>query len=87
MGSLKKVRHRLVVSFGSCSGVIPASGGVVEVETAGAVQYLFWAADGQAGGQDLVFISTAAGQIQPETPVPGRPAVAQSDQWLDRAVS
>jgi hypothetical protein len=58
--------------FGGGSGV---SGRVVQIESASAVESFFGTAAGEPGRQDLVLVAITAGQVQPETPVPGRAAI------------
>jgi len=70
-GQFKMAIADLVVRFGSSSGLVRPSGGIAQIQAAGAVQRLFRATGGRPGGQDLVLIATAAGQIQPEAPRPG----------------
>lgn len=50
-------------------------GGVVEVETARAVEGFFGAAGGQSVGQDGVLVAVAAGEVDGEAPDAGRAAV------------
>jgi hypothetical protein len=48
-------------------------GSVVEVEAACAVKGFFGAAAGESAGQDLVFVATAAGEVEGEPPCPTEP--------------
>jgi hypothetical protein len=61
-------------------------GGVVEVEAAGAVECLLRGADGVSAGQEAVLVAIAAGEVDRESPVVGRAAVAQPAQRQDFAV-
>ena len=50
---------------------------MAEVQVAGAVEGFLWGPHRQAGGQDLVLVLIAAGQVEAKSPDGGRSAVAQ----------